>query len=404
MKRIIMHIDVNNAFLSWSAIYMLKEGYKYDIRNSYAVIGGDEASRRGIVLAKSMPAKKKGVVTGEPLYSARKKCPNLKAYPPNYYFYKKMSDNLFELIKKYTPDIEQMSIDECFLDYTPVKHLYGDEVKFAYKLKKEIYNTLGFTVNVGVANNKLCAKMASDFSKPDKVHTLFSNEIEKKMWPLDVDELFGIGKKTAIKLHNLGIHTVYDLAHADDKKLYKHFKNMAYDMIRSANGIASDFVNPVAFDPKGIGNETTLDHNISSKEELYGYLLSLSENVTLRLRKQKKYAYVIVVTLKDKFFRRKSHQKKLVNATNITEEVYKVAKDILNEMDTDEGIRLIGVRLDNLTNSSNHQTSLFENLEVRDDNKNLEEAVDNIKEKYGFKAIKKASLVNKSVGNKYLNK
>lgn len=399
-----MHIDVNNAFLSWSAIYMLKEGYKYDIRNSYAVIGGDEASRRGIVLAKSMPAKKKGVVTGEPLYSARKKCPNLKAYPPNYYFYKKMSDNLFELIKKYTPDIEQMSIDECFLDYTPVKHLYGDEVKFAYKLKKEIYNTLGFTVNVGVANNKLCAKMASDFSKPDKVHTLFSNEIEKKMWPLDVDELFGIGKKTAIKLHNLGIHTVYDLAHADDKKLYKHFKNMAYDMIRSANGIASDFVNPVAFDPKGIGNETTLDHNISSKEELYGYLLSLSENVTLRLRKQKKYAYVIVVTLKDKFFRRKSHQKKLVNATNITEEVYKVAKDILNEMDTDEGIRLIGVRLDNLTNSSNHQTSLFENLEVRDDNKNLEEAVDNIKEKYGFKAIKKASLVNKSVGNKYLNK
>ena len=179
---------------------------------------------------------------------------------------------------------------------------------------------------------------------------------------------------------------------------------MASDMIRSANGIGSDFVNPVSDDPKGIGNETTLDHNVSSKEELYGYLLALSENVTLRLRKQKKYANVVVVTLKDKFFRRKSHQKKLVNATNITEEVYKASKEILNEMDTDEGIRLIGVRLDNLVSNSNHQTSLFESLEVRDDNKNLEEAVDNIKEKYGFKAIKKASLISKKVGNKYLNK
>ena len=404
MEKIIMHIDVNNAFLSWTAVLMLKEGYKYDIRNSYAVIGGDEASRRGIVLAKSMPAKKKGVVTGETLYAARKKCPNLKTYPPNYNFYKKMSDSMFELIKKYTPDIEQMSIDECFLDYTPVKHLYGDEIKFAYKLKKEIYDTLGFTVNVGVANNKLCAKMASDFSKPYKVHTLFKNEVKEKMWPLEVDELFGIGKKTAIKLHNLNINTIYDLAHTDDKKLYKYFKNTAIDMIRSANGLGSDYVNPIADDPKGIGNETTLDHNISSKKELHQYLLALSENVTLRLRKQEKYAYVVVVTLKDKFFKRKSHQKKLVNATNITEEVYNTTKDILDEMDTEDGIRLIGVRLDNLVESSNHQTSLFESLEVREDNKMLEKTVDNIKEKYGFKAIKKASLVNKHVGNKYLNK
>ena len=183
-----MHIDVNNAFLSWSAVLMLKDGYKYDIRNSYAVIGGDEDSRRGIVLAKSMPAKKRGVVTGETLYSARKKCPALKSYPPNYNFYKKMSDSMFALIKKYTPDVEQMSIDECFLDYTPVKHLYGDERQFAYRLKKEIYDTLGFTVNIGIANNKLCAKMASDFSKPYKVHTLYKNEVQDKMWPLQVDE------------------------------------------------------------------------------------------------------------------------------------------------------------------------------------------------------------------------
>ncbi len=404
MKRIIMHIDVNNAFLSWTAVLYLKQGNKVDIRKTYAVIGGDEKARHGIVLAKSMPAKKRGVVTAETLFSAKKKCPNLKVYPPNYNFYKKMSDGMLSLIRNYSPDIEQMSIDECFLDYTPVKHLYGDEVEFAYRLKKEIYDTLGFTVNVGIGNNKLCAKMASDFSKPYKVHTLFEEEVEKKMWPLQVDELFGIGKKTAIKLHNLNINTIYDLAHTDREFLYKYFKNQAQDMIDSANGRGSDIVVSEESIPKGIGNETTLNRNISSREELYPYLLALSENVAIRLRKQNKYASVIVVTLKDKFFKRMSHQKKLVNATNLTEEIYKTACDILDEMNTTDGIRLVGVRLDKLSDTSSHQVSLFEDLKVREDNNELEKTVDELKEKYGFKVIKKASLIDSKVGNKYLNK
>ncbi len=404
MRRIIMHIDVNNAFLSWTAVLYLRQGNKVDIRKTYAVIGGDEKARHGIVLAKSMPAKKRGVVTAETLYSAKKKCPNLKVYPPNYNFYKKMSDSMLSLIRNYSPDIEQMSIDECFLDYTPVKHLYGDEVEFAYRLKKEIYDTLGFTVNVGIGNNKLCAKMASDFSKPYKVHTLFEEEVEKKMWPLQVDELFGIGKKTAIKLHNLNINTIYDLAHTDREFLYKYFKNQAQDMIDSANGRGSDIVVSEESSPKGIGNETTLNRNISSREELYPYLLALSENVAIRLRKQNKYASVIVVTLKDKVFKRMSHQKKLVNATNLTEEIYKTACDILDEMNTTDGIRLVGVRLDKLSDTSSHQVSLFEDLKVREDNNELERTVDELKEKYGFKVIKKASLIDSKIGNKYLNK
>ena len=404
MKRIIMHIDVNNAFLSWTAVLYLKKGIKTDIRKTYAVIGGDEKARHGIVLAKSMPAKKRGVVTAETLFSAKKKCPNLKVYPPDYNFYKKMSDNMLDLIRNYSPDIEQMSIDECFLDYTPVKHLYGNEVEFACKLKKEIYDKLGFTVNIGIGNNKLCAKMASDFSKPYKVHTLFDNEVEEKMWPLQVDELFGIGKKTAMKLHNLNINTIYDLAHTDSSFLYKYFKNQAKDMIDSANGRGSDIVVSEESIPKGIGNETTLNRNISSRDELYPYLLALSENVAIRLRKQNKYASVIVVTLKDKFFRRFSHQKKLVNATNLTEEIYKTACDILDEMKVDDGIRLIGVRLDKLSDTSSHQVSLFEDLKVREDNNELEKTVDELKEKYGFKVIKKASLIGSKVGKKYLNK
>ena len=400
MDKIIMHIDVNNAFLSWTATKMVKEGKK-DLRKTYAIIGGDEKQRSGIVLAKSPLAKKKGVVTGETIYNAKKKCPYLEVYPPEFSYYKKMSNALFNLISKYTPDLEKMSIDECFIDYTPIMHVYGDPLKFAYNLKNEVKNTLGFTVNVGIANNKLCAKMASDFSKPDKVHTLFKTEIKTKMWPLPIDELFGVGKKTAIKLKNLNINTIEDLALTDKNKLKPIFKNMTDDLIDSAWGRGSDIVESSIEPPKGIGNETTLNHNIFSKEELHQYLLALSENVTIRLRKQNKYASVVVVTLKDKYFKRFSHQKKLVNATNITEEVYETAKEVLDEMKVDDGIRLIGVRLDGLKDEVNHQVSLFENLEEREETKNLDKTIDNLKEKYGFKIIKKASLINDNTRSKY---
>ena len=400
MDKIIMHIDVNNAFLSWTATKMVKERKK-DLRKTYAIIGGDEKQRSGIVLAKSPLAKKKGVVTGETIYNAKKKCPHLEVYPPEFSYYKKMSNALFNLISKYTPDLEKMSIDECFIDYTPIMHIYGDPLKFAYNIKNEIKKTLGFTVNVGIANNKLCAKMASDFSKPDKVHTLFKTEIKTKMWPLPIDELFGVGKKTAIKLKNLNINTVEELALTDKNKLKPIFKNMTDDLINSAWGRGSDIVESSIDQPKGIGNETTLNHNIFSKEELHQYLLALSENVTIRLRKQNKYASVVVVTLKNKYFKRFSHQKKLVNATNITEEVYETAKEVLDEMKVDDGIRLIGVRLDGLKDEVNHQVSLFENLEEREETKNLDKTIDNLKEKYGFKIIKKASLINDNTRSKY---
>ena len=195
MNNIIMHIDVNNAFLSWTAIDLLNKGYPFDIRNIESIIGGDEKLRHGIVLAKSMVAKARGVKTAQTIRDAKRKCKDLKVFPPNYKWYKYMSDSLFKLISNYTPDIEILSVDECFIDYGKVKKLYGDEIKFAYKLKKEIKDTLGFTVNIGIANNKLCAKMASDFLKPDRVHTLFQNEIETKMYPLPIEDLYGVGKK-----------------------------------------------------------------------------------------------------------------------------------------------------------------------------------------------------------------
>jgi len=389
-----MHIDVNNAFLSWSAIDLLNKGSKYDIRNSYAVIGGDEERRSGIVLAKSTPCKKLGIKTAETIYSAKKKCPALRVYPPNFPFYSSMSKKLFELLSKYTPDIEVASIDECYLDYGKIKNLYGDPYEFALKIQKQILDELGFTVNIGIANNKLCAKMASDFSKPYKIHTLYSYEVEEKMYPLPIEELFGIGKKTAPKLRSLGIETIGDLAKYDVGKLQHLFKNTASSMINSAKGINNDLVISDAWVPKGIGNEITLPKDVSDKDILLSHLLDITENVSLRLRKQKKYAYTVCVTIKTNDFKRRSHQKKLLNATNITSEIYEQVKLVFLEMFDDDKVRLIGVRLDNLKDHRTYQASLFDNIEEKNDNSKLDEVVDSIKMKYGVKSIKKASLIN----------
>ena len=392
MERIIMHIDVNNAFLSWSAVYYLMKGSKIDIRDTYAVIGGDEKSRRGIVLAKSNPAKKLGIVTGETLYSARKKCKDLKTYPMNYPFYQKISSKFFEIIKQYTPDIEIASIDECYLDYTGIRKIYGDPYKFAEKLRKEVNEKLKFTINIGIANNKLCAKMASDFEKPNKIHTLYEYEVQEKMWPLKVDDLFTVGKKSAEKLHLMNINTIGELANCDPVRLYPFFKNQTNYYIDIANGIDNSIVDNTEHIYKGISNEITLPYDMYTIDELNEYILSLSEKVSLRLRRQEKYAKVVAVILKDSSFKRKTKQKKLVNATSNTSEIYDMCIEIIKKMDLSEGIRLIGIRLDDLTYDHSKQISLFQSYNPVDDK--LDKAVDNIKIKYGNNIIKNAGSKN----------
>ena len=395
MDSIFMHIDVNNAFLSWTAIDLLNKGYKIDIRNIESVIGGDESQRRGIVLAKSMVAKSKGVKTAETIRDAKRKCNDLKVFPPNHKLYEEMSNKLFKLISDYTPDIEKLSVDECFIDYTKVRKLYGDPLKFAYRLKKEIKDTLGFTVNIGVANNKLCAKMASDFLKPDRVHTLFKEEVKEKMYPLPIEELYGIGKSSSKKLRELNINIIGDLANANPSILYKYFKNQTEKIINSAKGIDDSIVNIKRQESECISNSTTTSYNLNSLEDIYKFLYPLVENVSMILRKNKKYTSLVGVMLKDKTFKNYSHQRRLKNPTSNTDEIYNIAKELVKELWNEEGIRLVGVSLSKFSNTQTHQLSIFEDVNTVENNNELDKVLDKLKNTYGNNIIKKASQIKK---------
>ena len=386
-----MHIDVNNAFLSWSAVKLLYDGYERDIRKIEAVIGGDETKRHGIVLAKSPLAKKKGVKTAETIRDAKRKCNNLQIFSPNHDLYQKESKKLFELISHYTPDIEILSVDECFIDYTKVRNLYGDPIKFAHKLKNEIKTKLGITVNIGIANNKLCAKMGSDFEKPDKVHTLFMNEVKEKMYPLPIEELYGVGKSSSKILRELNINTISDLANADYNILYKYFKNQTKRLIASAQGIDDGVVVVHKKEVEGISSSITTSHNLNSLEEIYEYIYPLVENVCAQLRSKNKYANQVGVMLKDKNFKVTSHQKRLDNATSNTDTIYYNAKELVKELWNKEGIRLVGVSLGKLTTKLTHQISMFEDIKEVENNNELDKVVDNLKKIYGNNIISKAS-------------
>ena len=397
--RIIFHIDCNNAFLSWTAVNMLHNGYNIDIRNRYAVIAGNESERKGIVLAKSNLCKTRGVTTGETLYSARKKCPYLEVYHPEYKIYKRYSDIMYTYLCNYTNKIERYSIDECFLDLSDSIKLYGDPIKLAYKIKNDIKNNFGFTVNVGVGNNKLLAKMASDFSKPDKVHILFNNDIKSKMWSLDVSDLFMIGKASSKKLHELNINTIKDLANTPIEYLIKHFKSMGKTMWSYANGIDNSEVESNYGNPSSISNSLVLPYNYKKTIDIYPELKKLSFSVAKKLRDKKMYTQSISVNVKFHDFTKINKQITLDNLTNNDNEIYENVIKIFNKIwneDSDKKVRSLGVSLNKLTDLYKVQLSIFNiTNETNEKKDNLQKTIDQIKNKYGDKSISYADMLKK---------
>jgi DNA polymerase-4 len=393
-----MHVDANSAYLAWTAVKMLQSGYPMDIREVPSVIAGDPKTRQGIILAKSLKAKSRGIHTAMSLMEAKKLCPDLLVFPPDYDLYLASSEAMHNILAEYSPTIERYSIDESWIDLTGCQSLFGDPVELAYKIKDRIKDELGFTVNVGVSTNKLLAKMGSEMQKPDRVHTLFPDQIEEKMWPLPADELFFVGRATAKKLRDIGIVTIGQIAKTDITILKSLLKPVHGQLVHNyANGIDNSPVTPNnAIVQKGLGNSTTIPYDVSTKEEAFKVLLALSERVGTRLRKLHCFAGVISVTIRnsDLFFYR--HQRKLANKIGTTTELYELACSIFEEMWHGDTIRQLGVHISSLSEDNMKQLS----FDDRDDEERLikiDQAVDKIRNKYGDTAVMRGVFANSGV-------
>ena len=394
-KRIIFHIDVNSAFLSWEAVFRLSQDKEaLDLRDVPSAVGGDRASRHGIVLAKSTPAKKYGITTGEPLAQALKKCPDLIVVPSRFEVYHDFSQRLLQILEEYTPDIEKFSIDEAFLDMTSTIHLFGEPVTVADQIRERVKKELGFTVNVGIAPNKLLAKMASDFEKPDRCHTLWTEEIPQKMWPLPVRDLFFVGASAEKKMQSIGIHTIRDLAHCDLQILKFHLGDKyAAQILCYANGIDEDPVAKREHVSKGYGNSITLSRDVSDYDTAFQVLLSLCETVGIRLRKDNVLCSCVCVELKDWDFHVHSHQMTLDIPTDSTTLLYQNSCKLLREFWDLTPVRLIGVRASQISDDGFTQLSLFDTRKSQK-LEQMDRAIDRIRQKYGVDSIKRASFLN----------
>ena len=393
-EKVIFHVDVNSAFLSWEASYRKQIlGEEIDLRDIPSAIGGDIEKRKGVILAKSTSAKKYGIVTGEPIVAALRKCPGLTIVKPNFSVYVEYSNKLMTLLREYSPVVQQYSIDEAYIDMTGTEGLYGNPLDIAYKIKDRIYEDLGFTVNIGISCNKLLAKMAGELEKPNLVHTLFPSEIEKKMWPLPVGELFFVGKATEKSLKLLGIRTIGELAKADVKLLKLHLKKQGEIIQQYANGVDASAVEEEQAPHKGYGNSMTIPYDVNSVESAYLVLLSLCETVGTRLRAAEVEASCLAVSIVDTFFERKSHQMVLPSSTAVTKELYKYSCKIFEELwDHKTPIRQLGVHTTKLEKESHHQFNLFETPKNKK-NEKLDKAIDTIRNKYGEDAVMRAAFV-----------
>lgn len=391
-KKVIFHIDVNSAFLSWEAVYRIRHlGGKLDLRTFPSAVGGDISKRHGIILANSIPAKKYNIQTGEPVVDALRKCPELMLVPPNYELYEKSSLAFMEILRKYSDKVEQYSIDEAYIDMT--EWLFGSPVVVANTIKDEIYQTLGFTVNVGISNNKLLAKMASDFKKPNLVHTLFPEEIERKMWSLPVRNLFFAGRASERKLHSYGIQTIGDLAKADVEMLKSVMKKHGEVIWNFANGRDVSNVEIVPADNKGYGNSTTTSFDVTDSQTAKKVLLSLAETIGKRLRRDKVCIWVVSASIRFYDFSYISHQCVLISVTNITREVYEAACRLFDEMWDGTPIRHLGVHTGRVVKTgAGRQLTLFDNTDYEKLEK-LDQAIDSIRERFGVDAVQRASFL-----------
>ena len=406
---IIFHIDVNSAFLSWSALKALQEGGTVDLRTIPSIVGGDQSTRHGIVVARSIPAKKYGIRTADTVVEAFRKCPGLVMVPPDHEYYSHQSRSLMNFLSEICPVMEQASIDECYMDFEPIRENYPSPEAAAELIKNSVRETFGFTVNIGISDRKVLAKMASDFQKPDLVHTLYVSEIREKMWPLPVGELYMCGKSSASRLQNMGIRTIGDLARTDPSLAEAWLKKHGKMLWNFANGIDSSVVHPEKAAAKGVGSSSTLSSDAKRRDAALPELEKLCFSVSRRLKKKNVLVAALTVEIKYADFVSVSHQMTLGQdhypVTDDAAKLYRYTVELFDTLWNGEPIRLLGVRASRLASAdettSNRQITLFEYQEEavrlrqeklrQEKESRIEEALGKIYSKYGQDAVKRGT-------------
>lgn len=395
MEKLIFHVDVNSAYLSWNAAWDLQHGKSLDLRLVPSIVGGDPQSRHGIVLAKSIPSKKYGIQTGETLFSALLKCPELKIVPPRYSVYMKASESMVEILREYSPLIERYSIDECFMDMSHISK--AQALEKAHHIRQRIEEELGFTVNIGISTGKLLAKMASDLKKPNQVHTLFQDEIEKKMWPLPVNELFMVGSRTNEKLRKMNIYTIGDLAHTSPAFLHQKFKKHGAMISCYAHGIDSSVVrNEGTIEMKGMGNSTTLPFDFTDRISCHNVLLSIGETLVPRLRLARKMVTTVSIHIRTSDFISFSMQRTLIWATNSTSLLMSTACQLFDELWNGDSVRHLGISFSNLREENLQQLSFLKNHE-EEKMRRMDQVIDLIRGDFGDDSLIRATFLNSPV-------
>lgn len=396
MRRVVFLVDMNAFFISC-------ESTRHpEIIGKPAAVAGDPKNRSGIILTANYEARKFGVKTTMVLHEALKLCPNMLIIPPDHHFYEQKSREVMNILSRYTPIIEQNSIDEAWLDMTGCEGIYGKPSESAKQIMEQIKNESGLWCSIGISENKFLSKMASEMKKPLGITELWKEDIKVKLWSLSIQSMYGVGKQTASKLQSMQIETIGHLALSDKEYLEKKLGKTGAEIYQLANGIDNSKVTPHSSDDmKSIGRSVTLSEDITDIEHAKIILMQLSDEVGMSARKYGKKGHTVQISIKYSSFQTITRQR-TVPATYLVKEIYSAGAELLKKNWSKQPIRLLGISISGFDDDSNaEQISMFQLPEMvheendKDKVDKIETAISTIRQKYGSSIINRAILIKK---------
>lgn len=391
MENGILHVDMNNFYASVETLF------HPEYRDVPMAVAGDPENRHGIILAKNMLAKAKGVKTAEPIWQAKRKCPGLQICPPHHDRYQEYSKRAFAIYCRYTDRVESFGLDECWLDVYHSEKLFGDGYEIAQQIRKAVKEELGLTVSIGVSFNKVFAKLGSDYKKPDAVTVFGRDKLETVIWKLPCEALLFVGPSTRKTLKKYGLHTIGDIASMELPTMRGLLGRMGESLWKYARGLDDSPVASIDAHEaaKSIGHSVTLPRDITTEEEVRATLLSLSESVASGLRKQGVKAGEVQLTVRNGDFEEFQRQCRIDPPACDSQSLYAAALGLYRRENKRWAVRLLGVRAGKLTENDSGQISLFDDGEERKRREQLEKAVDAVRGKFGRESVSRALVMGR---------